>query len=510
MTILDLYKRELFILSILFIIGFLVHNQSLQMVLYGDDWRFIYNYLTHEEIVANFSPLPGLLKYMAPYGPSHLTIGLLFDIFGKSYYIYYLVPLIFKILTAFVVFLILKNISKNLKKNDSIIVSFLSAALFLVGSTGIQAIDWAFHINVYIGIFIFALSLYFQLKFYNFGEKVSLLSSLFLSLLSILVAPFRLLCVVLMSPLIDCLFITSSKIDFVLKVFVLKNIVFLMFIFTFFLVGLFGHSPGGIYSPYPITESIKTIVSQPVLAAKTFFHWIGISIISAYPAGSSNSYLIGIIFIVIFLIIFYKNRNKIILFGAVLYFIPLILMWLVTPLRSADSGDKYLPLSFFGLSILIGIMTLYAGNLKNIFKVVLFIIVLMQSVSTIKIYSLWLNNGRSAEFTEKVHSIIISHFPTPITVPKVIYLDFDDGATQQSIEYGIGYRTAIFSSTKGLKYFPTMISSKAAFLKWLEKENKTLTENKVESISAFQYKDKKFTDVTQIIQTELRKEISGE
>lgn len=497
-------RNNFIVLLIFFVIGFLVHMQSLQMVPYGDDWRFIYNYFTHEEVAANFSPFPGILAYLAPYGPSALTVGFLYQVFGSEYYIYYLVPLIFKILTAFVIFLVLKIISRELKKNDTII-SFLSGTLFLVGTTGIQAIDWAFHINVYISILIFALGLFFQIRFFNDGGKLNLLLGLFLSLFSIVFAPFRLLSVVLLVPLTDLILLVRSQVRAIFLIVLLKNTIFAIFIFVFFWVGLFGHSPGDIYSPFPIRDSIKQLMVEPVLSTKTFLHWIGVTIIPSYPAGSATSYITGAVFLIFLLAVFYKYRGKYIILGSVLYFIPLFLMWMITPLRSIDSGDKYLPLAFLGLSFLIGVLLLYLSNSKNLFKVILLGLVLMQAYSTIKIYSYWISIGRGFDFTIPAQEKIMSHFSVPITEPKIIYLDFEDPSFQQSIEFGLGYRIAVLSGTKGLNFLPTPMSNKEKLMELLESKVKNeKVDQIVDNVYAFRFKNKIFSDVTDSFREEIK------
>ncbi len=501
-------QNKFTVLLLFVVIGFLVHIQSLKMVPYGDDWRFIYNYFTHEEVSSNFSYFPGILAYLAPYGPSALTIGFLYQEFRNSYYIYYLVPIIFKILTAFVIFLVLKNVSKEFKKNDTF-VSFFSAALFLVGPIGIQAIDWAFHINVYIALFIFALGLFFQIRFYRQGGKLNLLLGLFLSLFSILSAPFRLLCVVLLTPFIDLTLLIRTKGKDLFLVVLLKNIIFAIFIFMFFWVGLFGHGPRDIYSPFPISGSIQQIIVEPLLSAKTFLHWIGVTIIPAYPAGSANSFIIGTIFLIFTIVVFLKSRDKYIIAGTILYFIPLFLMWMITPLRNTDSGDKYLPLAFLGLSFLTGILLLHMSSRKKLFQAMILGLVLIQAFSTIKIYKYWLSTGRGSDFVIPVQEKIMGHFPGPITEPKIIYLDFDDSSFQQSIEFGIGYRIAVLSDTKGLSNFPVPMSNKEKLISLLKTKVKNETTDRIiNNVYAFKFKNKVFTDVTDSFREEIKLRLS--
>lgn len=497
-------SRNYTILIVLILIGYVIHFRSFQIVPYGDDWRFIYNFFTHEEIVANFSPFPGIFAYLAPYGPSALTIGFLYQVFESKYYIYYLIPLIFKILTAFIIFMTLKEISIKLKKKEYWL-SFLAGVLFLVGTTGIQAIDWAFHINVYIALSIFVLSLFFQIRFSNYGGKSNLLLGLLLLPFSILVAPFRMIPVVLLAPLIDLILLTRGKGQHIFFIVLLKNIIFAIFIFLFFWIGLFGHSPQDLYSPFPITESIKQIIAEPLLSAKTFLHWIGVSILPAYPAGSSTSYITGAIFMLFVLVIFYKYRGKYIILGSILYFIPLFLMWLITPTRNIDSGDKYLPLSFLGLCFLIGASSLYLDKLKNIFKIIILSLVLIQAASTIKIYIYWISIGRGSDFIVPVQEKIMSHFPNPITEPKIIYLDFDNAAVQQSVVFGLGYRVAVLSGTKGLENFPILVSKEENLRELIQQKAKFGGNKKIiENVSAFRYKDREFFDITSTTQENLK------
>lgn len=504
MTIL---RNNLFVLLTFLVIGFLVHAQSLKMVPYGDDWRFIYNYFTHEEVVANLSPLPGLFAYMAPYGPSMLTIGFLYQIFGNNYSIYYLVPLIFKILTTFVIFLILRDVSTRLNRGNYLI-SFLAATLFLVGTTGLQAIDWAFHMNVYITLFIFVLSLFFQIRFCHFGGNKNLILALLLSLLAILFAPFRLSPLILAVPLIDLIMFIRNRQVF--SAVLLKNIIFFIVIFIFFLVGLFGYSPGTIYSPSssPLSRFIQEVSTQPLSFAKSFLYWVGISIVPSYPSGSPDSFILGIIFLALLLIVLYKSKNKYIILFSAVFFIPLFSMWMITTYRTTDSADKYLPLPFLGLSFLIGVLVISTGRFKKIFIAVLLGLVLMQAYSTMKIYSYWISIGRGKDFIIPIQETIMSHFSSPLQEPKIIYLDFDNPSVQQSIEFGLGYRVAVLSETKGLENFPLLVSKKENLINLIkEREQNEQIDEIIKDVVTFQYRKGQFADITSFFQETLRNQL---
>jgi len=182
---------------------------------------------------------------------------------------------------------------------------------------------------------------------------------------------------------------------------------------------------------------------------------------------------------------------------------------MITPYRSIDSGDKYLPLSFLGLCFLIGVLALYADNFKKLFKVIILGLVLIQAYSTIKIYTYWISTGRGLDFTIPAQEKIMSHFPTPIKEPKIIYLDFEDPSFQQSIEFGLGYRIAVLSGTRGLNYLPTPMSNKENLITLLKgKAKNEKIDQIVGNVYAFQLKNKIFTDVTDTFREEVKSRLS--
>lgn len=221
----NLFKNKAIVLLIFSLIGLLVHFKSFQMVPYGDDWTFIYDYLAHEQKLQHVNTnYLGLFSFLTPYGPAILTIGAVYQFFGKTYFVYYLIPLIFKILTAFFLFLILESISSVLRRNN-FFVNFLVATLFLVGFAGLQSIDWSMNMNIYIGIFIFALGLFYQSKYYLDKRNLYLFISPFLFLLSIVVAPTRFTPLILIVPLMDIVLLAWGGYS-LFRILLIKNIFF--------------------------------------------------------------------------------------------------------------------------------------------------------------------------------------------------------------------------------------------------------------------------------------------
>lgn len=505
----NLFKSKYSIFILLFLIGFIVHFKSFQMVPYGDDWTFIYDYSAHVpksmHVNTNY---PGLLSFLTPYGPAILTIGLVYKFFGNTYFIYYLIPLLLKVLIAFFLYLTLEVISFGLKQNNRF-TNVLAALLFLVGFTGIQAIDWSMNMNVFVAIFVFVVGLYFQSKYLVNQYLWDLIASFLLEVLSILIAPTRFTPLIVILPIIDLVVLIYRGFRQG-KIILLKNIVFLTLTYIFLQIGIFGE-PGQMNNSSLIGPFLSIVLSNPIHAFLIFMHWVGITIIPIYPAsGLFITAIAGILFIALLFFLYIKSRNRWIIIGGLLYFIPLFLMWLSSPTTYLeDSASRHLLVPFFALCLLAGVIFMLKNKVTSILKFLFIPLILIHIFSVYKVYSSWLSIGRSKDFIIPVQEKIIRHFSSPITGRKFIFLDFDDGTFQQSVEFGIGYRVAVFTGTKGLDLFPKPISKKSVLLEEVKKEidyNQS-KEDVIKNIYAFQLRKGIFVDITDIFQKELSKEI---
>lgn len=503
------FKSKFLILLSLFLIGFIVHFKSFQMVPYGDDWTFIYDHIVHDNKDLHINNnYPGIFRYLTPYGPAILSIGVVYQLFGNTYFIYYLIPLILKVLTAFILFLTLQNISQTLKQNNRF-TNLLSGLLFLVGFTGIQAIDWAMNMNVYLAILIFALGIFFQSKYIFDKKKINLIASFFLLISSIVIAPTRFTPLIVILPLID-LVLAIKENRRIITFLVLKNIILAILVFFFFQIGIFGN-PGQINNASLIGPFVKTFLLDPVLAFGLFMNWIGITIVPIYPASQFQlPAIIGVLFTGLLIWLFYKTQRKWFVIGLILYFIPLFLMWLSSSLLTIeDSSSRHLLVPFLGLSLLIGIIFMIKSRTTVILKFLLIFLILIHIYQIDKIYSTWISWGRGSDFVIPVQEKILAYFTSPITEKKFIFLDFDDGHLLQSIVFGISYRIAVFSGTKGLDLLPHPFSSRLALIEEVEKQISSGKEKMevINNIYTFQLKNKIFEDVTQSFREELKKDI---
>lgn len=515
-----IFKNNLLILLIFFLVGLVVHIKSFQLVPYGDDWKFIYNYYTHEEKSLHISNFPGIFAYLAPYGPSILTIGLTYDLFKNTYFIYYLIPLIFKALTAFLLFLTLKNIAKSHNQNNDF-TSFLPTTLFIVSITAIQAIDWAMNTYVYIALSFFTLGLFFYSKYYISLKSLDLILGFLLFIFSIIFAPTRFTPLILILPLIDLVMVINKRDKLFTRLTILKNAIFFILAYIFLQIGIFG-VPGQLNNTGRIQEFINGATADPHLSFVTFMHWIGVTIIPIYPSSGLNmTPLVGALFLGGTIWAFYnaslqkrsdviasdyKSKNEWLIIGSLIFFMTLGIMWIISPLKPTDSADRYLVVPFFGICFLIGLLFIFLQKLKKVLIITILVLFVLQIYWVDKIYSTWISNGRGRDFIIPTEKMIMSHFPTPITEPKYIFLDFDDGAVQQSVEFGLGFRVAFLSGTRNINLVPTSFSNKDSLIKAINNEiNQGSSKEKVLSnISAFQYRKRVFTDITTTFQEEIR------
>lgn len=506
----NLFKNKAIVLLIFSLIGLLVHFRSFQMVPYGDDWTFIYDYLAHEQKLQHVNTnYPGLLSFLTPYGPAILTIGAVYQFFGKTYSVYYLIPLIFKILTAFFLFLTLESISSALRRNN-FFVNFLVATLFLVGFAGLQSIDWSMNMNIYIGIFIFALGLFYQSKYYLDKRNLNLFISSFLFLLSIVVAPTRFTPLILIVPLMDIV-LFAWRGHSLLRILLIKNIIFAIVVYLFLQIGIFGEGPGQITNTTLISPFVNLFLKDPWGQISIFLHWIGITILPSYPAsGIFKTSSIGVLFLIFLTWLLYKSRNKWLIIGAILYLIPLFLMFLSSRSRIEDSAIRHLLIPFFGLCLLMGVeVILISKSFQNVLRVFFIFLVLLNIYWVNKVYSSWIAAGRGGDFIIPVQDKIMSYFPSPITESKFIFLDFDDGAYQQSVVFGLSYRVGVLSGTKGLDLLPIAYDKRSTLIEAIRnKINKGREkEDLINNVYAFQLRKGIFRDITSEFQMELKNNI---
>lgn len=497
-------KQNFLVLLLLSLIGLLIHSASFRLSLYGDDWFFIYRFLTNSLPFAHINTaLPGLLKYIAPYGPSIFLIGNEYKIFGLNYFFYYLVALIFRTIASFSLYLVCKRITR------SILLSFLTASLFLVGFTGIQTTDWVFYCNIYLAVGFFFIGLIYQIGFYEDKQKKSLWFHFIFSLLAILTAPVRLYPLVFIIPLTDLFFLHRESFKKNIPIFY-KLAFFGITIVTFWIIGVFGGPWGKIYSPggWSVKDFTYSLATQPYSAFKSLFYWIGTIFIPDKLFNSPEQiFFVGLSFVIISSLIAIKcKERKWVILLTTTFLIFLLTMWFFNPVRLIGSEDRYLLPTFASGCLLIGILVKnlsdFSRSLKYLGYLILLILIISHAGVTIKTYNYWLSKGRDSEFINMTDRVIMADFKNPqeIIQPSKIYLDFDDTATLQSVQFGLSLKILVLSNTLSPKYFPEEFNDKVVLMNQVNKEGKEY----IDSIFGYQYKNKVFKNITGEIREILR------
>lgn len=515
-------SKRLLVLLLLFIIGLLVHYPSFNLSLYGDDWLAIYNcfepYYTNQVVPAYTGPLPGILAYLTPYGPSNCLTGLLYLFFGTHYQWYYLVSLFLKIFAAFSLFLLLESILKSRK-----ILALLSSVLFLAGYTGIQNTDWAAYMIVYFSAALFILALFFRNKFLVSKENKYLVFSSFLASASLVSSPVRLFPIIFVIPMIDLIIILSKVYKFKYLALVLADCIFILSIYLFWAIGLFG-TPGKIYSygGWSVGAFINFVSGYPIQAVKSFLYWISVVIVPDKWFYLNNWYILLGAFIVYLLFgsaLELKRSRSVnalwLLISLMIFFVFLLSMWYFSPSRLIDSADRYLLLIFvsvcFFIPMLLGQAFFSSSFMKRI-SLVLFLILIIAHWSAIsEKYNFLLSHGRNSEFVNKFDGLVLSDLQLPVTDKKFIYLDVDDTSTQQALLFGLGVKILVLSKNWDMKNWPDTFDEKSKLFEKVKKESlySNSTGDIIKHVFAYRLKGQALTSAAVSIRQELLDYLKG-
>ncbi|OGM33525.1 hypothetical protein A3D00_00125 [Candidatus Woesebacteria bacterium RIFCSPHIGHO2_02_FULL_38_9] len=510
-------KKSIFIKNIslffLFIfVGIMVHYPSFKFSLYGDDWMHIFNYFNRQNVYSNFGPLPGILSFLTPYGPSIFMIGHEYELFGKIYFLYYVVSLFLRIFATYSLFMVCQRITKSLMN------SLLTSILFLVGFTGIQTTDWAVFSNIYLALGIYFLSLFYYAKYYENGIKKDSLISTFLLVIAMILAPVRFYPVIVIVPFLDVMIYLKNEKKKVFGYFLKKNVFFVILVILFWIIGVFG-APGKIYSPGDWTTGnfISIVNNQPLLIMKSFLYWSGVIIIPDNIVGNhliiERTGLFILITIFITLLVSIRRKQLVNVFFVIItvfFLIFLSSIWYYSPTRLIGSPDRYLMVVFGNFCLLGGIFVSAISKrfryLKFITLLTLVYLVLLQTRATRSIYAYWLLKGRDSNFMRKVEKVISPNLAMVKNDQSIIYLDFDDNATLQSVQFGLGFKMLVFSNTWNKKYLPVLLNQKLDLLTYINDKVKSGISKDVIIADTFsyQYKGGNFIDNTKEVRIQLK------
>lgn len=511
--------NNLRILFILIVIGLLTHFQTLKFGLFGDDWLAIYWYLSQEITGTFLNNLPGLLKYLTPYGGLVFLTGVAYDLFGSNYSYYYLVSLIFKITASFSLFLLIKSLADTPLKRRENFIPLLGSILFLVGLTGIQTTDFIVHMGVFLASTLSFLSIYYLNRAIKFKSSLQVLICLSLATFSIILVPIRFVPFIIVFP-ISCIilfWIYKSK-----GAFLFASIILLTWtsvIFVLWMIGLIS-TPGQISPVYTSTlkNFISILTSNPIHLSFTLFQWIGVTIIPDQFIGNKNiQALIGFLFISFSIATFYmlrkeKRRLLKLLVSAIPLIFFFISMFIYSSNRFMSSENRYLIMIFYGFCLFFTVAIINLSiSTKRLAKVlypflVVFLItlVIIHFVSLQKLYKLWLINGRSADFIIKTERLLIEDFKDPIDSNKIIYLDFDNSKTLYFIQYGLDFKLLILTNTLNRRHWPIVTIDQSQVTEAVKTVPFDKRQETINNIHSYSFKNGVFFRSTQQLRDTLK------
>lgn len=512
MKILGVKTGYLLPFGLLLVIGLSVHHPSFNLSLYGDDWIDVFQYRTHIEPYAHFSPLPGLLKYLAPYGFTIFLIGNVFKIFGTLYAPYFVTSFLFRFLASVGFFLILQEMSGLIYQKATMItkvLSFLFTVLFLVGYTGIQTTDWAHYMNIYLATGLFLFSLTFQLKFYSSYSLKHMFLSLVLLALCLIVGSLRLYPILVLMPITDLCFYLLNKTQVHSKRIIIKMLIFLCLGLIFWGIGLFG-SPFGFYSygEWTITKFLSAVTLNPVLALKSNLYLVGALLIpDRLNLNPALSILIGAISLITLSVVNVKSIKAIkksiwqIIFG-LFFYIFVFTIWYFGPTSFISSEHRYLFVIFAFFLLWLYLLALLIIKSVKVSKAIILsticLLIILHGVSTREYYLHLLDKGRDFRFAKKVEETIIKDLPTNPSSAPFVHFRVDDGEVEQNLLFGLAMKTLVFKQIWNTKYFFNQYDNMAAMKIDLQKEidKGQSREELLNTVYAFEVRNKEIRNIT--------------
>lgn len=508
------------ILAVLVLIGFLIHHPSLKMSIYGDEWIDVYQYHTHTLRDAHFSPLPGPLTYLAPYGFGILLVGGLYEIFGTNYFLYFVVSLLFRIFAAFAMYLLCLEIpiSPKITATNKKILSFSISVFLLVGFTGLQNTDWIHYMNIYLATGFFLLGMLLQVRFFSSPTIKNLVLFIFCISVALITGTVRLFPIIFVIPFFDAYLYLTKKDNFSRKLVLIKMGMFGVLLLLLWAAGLFG-SPFHIYSygDWSIEKFLQSLFADPLLTLKAFLFWFGALVVPDVLITNQNlNILLGASIISVFiysLIKIFSKENKTKLNWGFLFLCNLIIFiiatWYYGPTSFIGASHRYLFLIF--VSFCIWLYVFMISNLgkgliseKIIFPVMI-ILILTHAFAVRTLYFDWLDKGRDSSYIATVDSQLKKDFSKPIENLTIIYIETDDGSIKQSTMFGMAFKIAVFSKTWDDNLIPHVLDEKKVLIKKVEEQlvKGISIEDIVANVYGYEIQNKRFFSITKQIRAEL-------
>lgn len=173
----------IFVFSI-FLLAFLAVRKSFDLALGGDDWGIhllIWGIFDVRKEASYWNPF----TYFCTYCPHYFFLSIISRVFGYEHFYYFLANFLARVTASFALFFLIKTIIK------SKLAAVLASSFFAITYLGIEATDWAFNYNYFLGIALMCILIICYWKAKQTSQfKYSLISSLLVAA-SAIIAPAR-------------------------------------------------------------------------------------------------------------------------------------------------------------------------------------------------------------------------------------------------------------------------------------------------------------------------------
>lgn len=176
--------KTLTLLLILALVTFLAVRQSFNLAQGGDDWGIhylIWGIFDIRKEAVYWNPL----TYFCTYCPHYFFLSIISRVFGYEHIYYFIAAFVARIIAASAIFFLIKRLTKR------ILPAILAGIFFAVTYLGIEATDWAFNYNYYLGIAVVCILLHWYWRAKETGKIKNILISGLLVSASAIIAPAR-------------------------------------------------------------------------------------------------------------------------------------------------------------------------------------------------------------------------------------------------------------------------------------------------------------------------------
>lgn len=168
----------------IFLLAFLTVRQSFNLALGGDDWGIhllIWGIFDVRKEASYWNPL----TYFCTYCPHYFFLSIISRVFGYEHFYYFLANFLARITASLALFFLIKTLTK------SRLASVLASCFFAITYLGIEATDWAFNYNYFLGIVLMCILFICYWKAKQTSQLKYVFISGFLVAASAIIAPAR-------------------------------------------------------------------------------------------------------------------------------------------------------------------------------------------------------------------------------------------------------------------------------------------------------------------------------